>query len=171
MLFRSLSRDARHVARTPVGKSERYLGESEVEPLTMDRAFAEFVEALHPSFECLMRMAPLKMSALPPKLPEKCIYLLSEGENHLYVGRTRKLRQRLRQHSVAGAQHNQAVFAFKLAREMTGRMAAAYSSVGSRAALCAEPEFSEAFKQAKGSRAQYGFAICRRSGPDSTGAS
>jgi predicted GIY-YIG superfamily endonuclease len=115
----------------------------------MDRVFAEFVETLHPSFERLVRMTPLTMSALPSKLPEKCIYLLSEEENHLYVGRTRKLRQRLRQHSVAGAQHNQAVFAFKLAREMTGRIAAAYSASGSRAALCAEPEFGEAFKQAK----------------------
>jgi predicted GIY-YIG superfamily endonuclease len=115
----------------------------------MDRVFAEFVEALHPSFECLIRMVPLQMSKLPAKLPEKCIYLLSEGQNHLYVGRTRRLRKRLREHSVAGAQHNQAVFAFKLAREMTGRIAAAYSASGSRAALCAESEFSEAFKQAK----------------------
>jgi predicted GIY-YIG superfamily endonuclease len=89
------------------------------------------------------------MSALPTKLPEKCVYLLSECENHLYIGRTRRLRQRLRQHSVPGAQHNQAVFAFKLAREMTGRLMAAYSTVGSRAALVAEIEFGEAFKQAK----------------------
>ena len=88
------------------------------------------------------------MSVLPSKLPEKCIYLLSEGENHLYVGRTRRLRNRLRQHSVAGAQHNQAVFAFKLAREATGRLAAAYSAEGSRKALCTDPDFAEAFKQA-----------------------
>jgi len=94
-------------------------------------------------------MPPLKMSALPPRLPEKCIYVLSEKKNYLYVGRTRRLRQRLRQHSVAGAQHNQAVFAFKLAREATGRLAAAYSSKGSRKAMCAEPAFAKAFKDAK----------------------
>jgi predicted GIY-YIG superfamily endonuclease len=82
-------------------------------------------------------------------LPEKCIYLLSEGEHHLYVGRTRKLRQRLRQHSVAGAQHNQAVFAFKLAREVTAQLVAAYSIEGSRKALCVEPAFADAFEQAK----------------------
>lgn len=115
----------------------------------MDDAFKQFVETLHPSFERLMQMAPLKMSALPKTLPDKCIYLLSEKENHLYVGRTRRLRNRLRQHSVAGAQHNQAVFAFKLARETTGRLTAAYSSVGSRVALLAETAFGEAFKQAK----------------------
>jgi predicted GIY-YIG superfamily endonuclease len=115
----------------------------------MDPAFKQFVEMLHPSFERLMQMVPLKMSALPSRLPEKCIYLLSEGQNHLYVGRTRKLRKRLRQHSIASAQHNQAVFAFKLARETTGQLAAAYSAEGSRKALCVEPAFADAFKQAK----------------------
>jgi len=50
----------------------------------VDAAFTRFVETLHPSFERLMQMAPLKMSALPAKLPEKCIYLLGEGENYLY---------------------------------------------------------------------------------------
>jgi predicted GIY-YIG superfamily endonuclease len=115
----------------------------------MDPTFRQFVEMLHPSFERLMQMAPMCMAALPSKLPEKCIYLLSEEQNHLYVGRTRKLRQRLRQHSIEAAQHNQAVFAFKLAREATGRLAAAYSATGSRVTLCAEPAFAEAFQQAK----------------------
>jgi predicted GIY-YIG superfamily endonuclease len=115
----------------------------------MDAAFKQFVDSLHPSFEQLMLMTPLNMAAIPPRLPEKCIYLLSEGTNHLYVGRTRRLRQRLRQHSIVGAQHNQAVFAFKLAREVTGRLAATYSIAGSRLAMCAEPLFSEAFTQAK----------------------
>lgn len=115
----------------------------------MHEHFRQYVESLHPSFERLMQMSPIKMSALPRNLPEKCVYLFSEGEQTLYAGRTRRLRQRLRQHSIAAAQHNQAVFAFKLAREITGRTAAAYSSIGSRAALAAEPLFAEAFAQAK----------------------
>ena len=115
----------------------------------MHEHFKRYVESLHPSFERLMEMTPVKMSALPNNLPEKCVYLFSEGEQTLYVGRTRRLRQRLRQHSIAGAQHNQAVFAFRLAREITGRTTAAYSSSGSRVALAAEPLFAEAFAQAK----------------------
>lgn len=115
----------------------------------MHEHFKQYVESLHPSFERLVEMSPVKMSALPKRLPEKCVYLFSEGEHTLYVGRTRRLRQRLRQHSFAGAQHNQAVFAFKLAREVTGRTVAAYSIKGSRAALSVEPLFAEAFTQAK----------------------
>lgn len=55
----------------------------------------------------------------------------------------------MRQHSISAAQHNQAVFAFKLAREATGRTEATYKVQGSRAALCADPIFSAAFTGAK----------------------
>jgi predicted GIY-YIG superfamily endonuclease len=115
----------------------------------MHERFEHYVESLHPSFERLMEMSPVRMSALPKQLPEKCVYLFCEGEQTLYVGRTRHLRQRLRQHSIVGAQHNQAVFAFRLAREITGRLTAAYSAKGSRVALCADTQFGEAFSQAK----------------------
>jgi predicted GIY-YIG superfamily endonuclease len=115
----------------------------------MHEHFKQYVESLHPSFERLMRMSPVKMSAIPKQLPDKCVYLFCEGEQTLYVGRTRRLRQRLRQHSIAGAQHNQAVFAFRLAREMTGRLTAAYSAKGSRVALSVDSQFAEAFTQAK----------------------
>jgi hypothetical protein len=115
----------------------------------MHESFKHYVETLHPSFERLMNMSPVKISALPKHLPERCIYLFSEAETHLYVGRTRRLRNRLRQHSIAGAQHNQAVFAFRLAREMTGKLLPAYSSKGSRIDLSADSFFDEAFTQAK----------------------
>jgi hypothetical protein len=115
----------------------------------MHERFKQYVESLHPSFERLMGMSPVKMSAIPKQLPDKCVYLFSEGEKTLYVGRTRGLRRRLGQHSTAGARHNHAVFAFRLARETTGRLKADYSVEGSRLALCADPEFAEAFSQAK----------------------
>jgi hypothetical protein len=115
----------------------------------MHEAFRRYAEALHPAFEQLMRMTPVAISRLPKKLPAKSIYLFSEGDDHLYVGRTRKLRSRLRQHSIPAAQHNQAVFAFKLAREATGLTEASYTSKGSRRALLADPLFADAFGKAK----------------------
>ena len=115
----------------------------------MHEAFRVYVESLHPSFERLMVMSPLKIDRLPRDLPGECIYLFSEGENHLYVGRTTKLRQRLRQHSIPSAPQNQAGFAFKLACEVTGRTEASYKTKDSRNALCADPSFAEVFRQAK----------------------
>src|SRR5580704_14328060 len=115
----------------------------------MHENFKRYVECLHPSFERLMEMLPVKVSTLPKDLPDKCVYLFSEGEQTLYVGRTRRLRQRLGQHSTPGARHNHAVFAFRLARETTGRLKSDYSVAGSRPSLCADPEFSKAFSRAK----------------------
>lgn len=115
----------------------------------MHEAFKQYAESLHPSFERLMEMRPAKIANLPRPLPKKCVYLFSERDRHLYVGRTRQLRSRLRQHSIPAAGHNQAVFAFRLAREATGRTEAAYTTAGSRVALTKDPDFAAAFDQAK----------------------
>ena len=116
----------------------------------MDQSFLRYAEALHPSYECLTTMQPVKIAAMPSDAPSECIYLFSENDRSLYVGRTRKLRQRLRQHSIPSAQHNQAVFAFRLAREETGRLAAAYTGEGRRATLAVDDnEFAAAFRTAK----------------------
>ena len=97
-----------------------------------------------------MVVAPEISVADHPRVPKASgIYLFSEGSRHLYVGRTKHLRQRLRQHSIPASQHNQAVFAFRLARESTGSLVAAYTASGSRAALCAQDEFGSAFTLAK----------------------
>ncbi len=115
----------------------------------MNETFRKHVESLNHSFEQLTRMSPVTISTLQKRPPAKCIYLFSENGRHLYVGRTRKFRQRLRQHSIPAAQHNQAVFAFKIAREATGRTDAAYSKKGSRVELQNDPQFAEAFTLAK----------------------
>jgi len=116
----------------------------------MDPAFTRYAEALHPSFERLVGVAPVTIATLPRNAPKECVYLFSEQGKHLYVGRTRHLRQRMRQHSIPSSQHNQAVFAFRLAREATGRLAAAYAGDGTRALLAAnDAAFALAFTDAK----------------------
>ena len=117
--------------------------------VTLHEAFKAYVESMHGSFERLTGMEPITIATVPKDAPSECIYLFSEGSRHLYVGRTRHLRQRLRQHSIPAAQHNQAVFAFRLAREKTGRITAAYSKEGSRLALSSDIEFGPAFIDAK----------------------
>jgi len=115
----------------------------------MHESFARYVDTLHPSFERLVSMTPVRIADLRKPLPEKCIYLFSENGTALYVGRTNHFRQRMRQHSIAAAQHNQAVFAFRLARAETGKTDAGYSRAGSRIALLSDPQFAAAFLRAK----------------------
>lgn len=115
----------------------------------MHETFRAFADTLHPSFERLIAMPPMKIGAIPHEVGDCGIYLFSEGDKHLYAGRTRKLRQRMRNHSLPSSQHNQAVFAFRLAREATGRVEAAYSGEGRRRELVTDQHFNQAFMAAK----------------------
>ncbi len=116
----------------------------------MEPAFIRYAESLHPSFEQLVAMTPVTVPTMPRDAPKECVYLFSEQGKNLYVGRTRHLRQRMRQHSIPSSQHNQAVFAFRLARQDTGRLVPAYTGEGTRALLAAsDPAFAAAFTSAK----------------------
>ena len=111
--------------------------------------FREFVESLEPKFKALMAMTPVKYSTLPREMPERGIYLFSEGDQHLYVGRTNRIRRRLAGHCRPSSTHFSATFAFRVAREETGLLKAAYSTTGSRAALVTDSKFGSAFCRAK----------------------
>jgi len=111
----------------------------------MNVIFEQHVEALHAKYEALVGMEPVTLAHLSKTIPTSGIYLFSEGDQHLYVGRSKRLRDRLRYHcSSAG----DAPFAFKLAREATGKKAT-YSKIGSRKELLTDPEFALAFQAAK----------------------
>ena len=75
---------------------------------------------------------------------QKGIYVLYEGEEPVHVGRTRRIRQRLRAHCTPN--HNSASFAFKRARRELNRKAT-YSPIDSRAALQQDPIFGECFRK------------------------
>lgn len=94
-------------------------------------------------------MPSVRVEDLPRDAPQSGVYLFSEGERHLYVGRTDRLRDRLQEHCRPGSPHNSAPFAFRIAREVTKRIVASYTTEGSRRSLAADPEFGNAFTQAK----------------------
>ena len=111
----------------------------------MNDTFRAHVESLLPAFKRLVAMRPVNVRPLPTVVPERGIYLFSEGRRHLYVGRTNRMGGRLREHCRPSSTHGTAHFAFILAREATGRT---YVSC-SRAELAVEPGFMEAFRAAK----------------------
>jgi hypothetical protein len=112
----------------------------------MNEIFRRHVEQLHDKYEALIKMDPVTLDSLPPKMPTSGIYLFSEDETHLYVGRSKRLRSRLRYHCGSAAD---APFAFKIAREKTGNLKASYAVVGSRNQLLADETFAAAFVNAK----------------------
>ena len=92
-------------------------------------------------------MIPIHPTLLSAGIPLHGIYLLSEGEKHLYVGRSDTMPTRLRNQCYGT--HRQAAFAFKLAREAIGFTNVTYQRVGSRDELIKRVEFVEAFQQAQ----------------------
>ena len=115
----------------------------------MNERFAGVIESLHPSFEKLLHMAPVTTTTLPRGMPSSGVYLFTEGTHHLYVGRSNRMRSRIRRHGVATAKHNVAAFAFRIAREATGNTQASYKPEGSRKDLVQQPVFARAFSEAK----------------------
>lgn len=116
----------------------------------MHPSFATLIVGLHPKFERLVSMAPCKYGGLPAAMPKQGVYLFTENGIHLYVGRSNKIRSRYGRHCNPGATHRMAAFAFKLAREATGKIIASYKAgEDSRIGLMLNPEFSAAFNAAK----------------------
>ncbi|MEE2691139.1 MAG: GIY-YIG nuclease family protein [Pseudomonadota bacterium] len=117
----------------------------------MHERFRSYVEGLHPKFIQLTQSCPI-LCAEKARIPAgPGVYLFSEAETPLYVGRTSKLRQRYGGHCNTSSKQQSAAFAFKLAREQTGFLSASYK-VGSqsRKGLMENPKFAAAFENAKG---------------------
>ena len=95
-------------------------------------------------------MHPVRVDAHPSPVPAAAgVYLLSEPNEHLYVGRTRNMRRRLRDHGNPSAQR-QATLAIKIARDETGHEKPTYQSAGSTADLLANSSaFRVSFDEAK----------------------
>jgi hypothetical protein len=74
------------------------------------------------------------------------VYLFSDRKS-VYVGQTRNLRNRLRNHTSANALENQASFAFLIGKAEAGR--ASIDLKRARKALQADPAFAEHFVAAK----------------------
>lgn len=97
-----------------------------------------------------MRTPALRYGNLPKAIPKQGVYLFTENGNHLYVGRSNAIRARYGRHCNPGATHRMAAFAFKLAREATGKITASYKpGEDSRKGLMLNPEFRTAFETAK----------------------
>jgi predicted GIY-YIG superfamily endonuclease len=116
----------------------------------MDARFEIVVSQLHDSYEKLIQYSPIHSANFPRSLMSSGVYLFSEGTKHLYVGRTNNIRGRYGRHCNPGATHRMAAFAFRLAREKTGKLKASYKAgEESRKGLMGNNEFALAFSEQK----------------------
>jgi len=98
--------------------------------------------AVRHRFASIAGMEPVTLHSLPRDMPEQGVYAFFEAGRCLYVGRSNRLRKRLRDH--VAVQPEKAAFAFRLARKETGRTAT-YRAGEGRSALFADPAFRRVF--------------------------
>lgn len=110
-------------------------------------SFAAIASALDPLLSALLACPPTTRESWS-RLPEsRGIYLFeSDGVAH-YVGRTNRIRRRIYYHTRPGALHNQATFAFLIARREAEARGLSLSLT--RNALQAHDQFSILFREAK----------------------
>jgi len=113
----------------------------------MKEAFDQLIADVKQKFVEICDSPKHTITHLPKNMPEAGIYLFSENRAPLYVGRTNNLRKRLQYHTRNN--HNQATFAFLLARHETGKLKASYQPRGSRQDLLSDPAFRTAFDDAR----------------------
>lgn len=112
--------------------------------------FGDAIEGLDASFRRLLACDPITFDTRPRNLPSAVVYLFSDGDRPVYVGRSNKFRQRLGNHCLHGSQTNQASLAFRLACEDVGHVRAKYRRGSSSAdALKEVPGLVEAFARMK----------------------
>jgi len=112
--------------------------------------FVKSLEFLQPKLDRLVRMRPCSYGHLPNAMPRQGIYLFSENESHLYIGRSSKLRTSYGRHCNPSATVRTADFAFRLATLVDGKR----SSMGNlsehnRKFLALDRKFCAAFDSAK----------------------
>ena len=87
----------------------------------MNRKFADAVKRLEPKFQALMAMCPIRSKDEIPKGAKiSGVYLFSDGDRHLYVGRSTRIRERFGSHVNPSSRLHDSPFATQLARTAAG---------------------------------------------------
>ena len=113
----------------------------------MNTRFKALLKALEANHEKLLEMPPIVAARLPSNTPTGGVYLFSEGNKHLYAGRTKR-RIHVRVRDQFGANSNAATFPWLIARRATGRTAT-YRRGESRQTLLREAGFKAAYDDAR----------------------
>ena len=113
----------------------------------MHEEFGRLTYGLDAQLSLLLEMAPITLERPIRNSPRGGVYLFTEDDIHLYVGRTKRhFADRLKGHISTATD---CPFAFRIARKETGFTESAYSGDGTRKKLLANEKFVNAYESAK----------------------
>ena len=85
----------------------------------MSETFDKIVAQMEPLLKTLLSERPLDRAELR-NIPKRGIYVLYEGGEPIYVGRSNDIPRRLREHGNDSSRNESATFAYKLSLDATG---------------------------------------------------
>ena len=85
----------------------------------MNARFQEIVNKMEPLLEKLRCSDLLTWDDLR-RVPQHGVYVFYEGDMPIYTGRSRRMRERIREHGARSSRHESATFALKLLRDAIG---------------------------------------------------
>ncbi len=111
--------------------------------------FDTVIDDIKPAYRDLVEMGPFRLDIVPcPVSADQAgVYILSEADRPLYVGRTRDVRRRLRNHYSAVV--TQATLAVKMARIAANRPATYKVGNGAKDLYNNDPSFRSEFDKAR----------------------
>lgn len=112
----------------------------------MNDDFEHMTEQLPVLFERLVTSSIIPWNDLG-KIPGKGIYVFYENGYPIYVGRTNRMKERIKEHGRRSSTHNSASFAFNLAKKAAGDKG--INTNRSRSELEEDSAFAELFSKAK----------------------
>ena len=86
----------------------------------MDPAFQKIIEQMEPLLKELQNGSAQTIEGGLRGLPRKGIYAFYEKGKAIYIGRSNRIRDRIREHGAESSRHESATFAFKLMLEEVG---------------------------------------------------
>ena len=120
--------------RMPAGRKE------------MNNEFRALVDELPGLLKRLLNSSLRPWSDLG-SLPRRGIYVFFENGRPIYVGRTNRMKERIKEHGRSSSGHNSATFAFNLAKEAAKRKGIDINK--DRNQLEKGPDFSNLFREAR----------------------
>ncbi len=111
----------------------------------MSETFDKIVAQMEPLLKTLLSEPPLDRAELR-NIPKRGIYVLHEGGEPIYVGRSNNIPQRLRQHGNDSSRNESATFAYKLSLDATGDPGG-HTPGKTRKTRERDPEFAEEYQK------------------------
>ena len=97
------------------------------------------------------------------KVPDRGIYVFYDGKKPIYVGRSERMRSRLKEHSQQSSGQTSATFAFNLAKSRAKKLG--IDITRNRKILEQDPHFSPIYKEEKTRVSKMKFKVIRINNP------